>query len=30
MQVISRKESERQVKRRTYADEESGSEVPFF
>jgi len=30
MQVISRKERERQVKRRTSPDEESGSEVSFF
>lgn len=30
MQVISRKERERQVKRRTSPDEDSGSEVPFF
>lgn len=30
MQVISRKEKDRQVKRRISADEDSGSEVPFF
>jgi hypothetical protein len=30
MQVISRKERERQVKRRTSHDEESGSEVHVF